>query len=199
MPKLDLDAIEQTNRTGYPPPFDERRRRAAGTAASRRPTGLTDFGVSHVMLEARRLVVSQRHWHDGEDEFLVMLEGEAVLVEDDGGTVLRAGDCRGLAQGQRQRPSPDQRQRRGLRLRRVRRRRPIPAAAIPTSTCMFTADETTSTRTARLIRQAPGGSSYCSITHGSSCACVDPFLDVRVRQHRLHVERRRTAAPGRRR
>ena len=23
MPKVDLDAIEQTNRTGYPPPFDE--------------------------------------------------------------------------------------------------------------------------------------------------------------------------------
>ena len=27
---------------------------------------------------------SQRHWHNGEDEFLVMLSGEAVLVEDDG-------------------------------------------------------------------------------------------------------------------
>ena len=23
MPKIDLDAIEQVNRTGYPPPFDE--------------------------------------------------------------------------------------------------------------------------------------------------------------------------------
>ena len=23
MPKLDLDAIEQINRTGYPPPFNE--------------------------------------------------------------------------------------------------------------------------------------------------------------------------------
>ena len=35
---------------------------------------------------------SQRHWHEGEDEFLVMLEGEAVLVEDEGETVLGAGD-----------------------------------------------------------------------------------------------------------
>jgi uncharacterized cupin superfamily protein len=35
---------------------------------------------------------SQRHWHGEEDELLVMLAGEAVLVEDDGETVLRAGD-----------------------------------------------------------------------------------------------------------
>ena len=36
---------------------------------------------------------SQRHWHEGEDEFVVMLEGEAVLVEEEGETILRAGDC----------------------------------------------------------------------------------------------------------
>ena len=37
---------------------------------------------------------SQRHWHDGEDEFLVMLEGEAVLVEDEAATVLRPATAR---------------------------------------------------------------------------------------------------------
>jgi len=36
---------------------------------------------------------SQRHWHDGEDEFLVMLTGEAVLIDDSGETLLRLGDC----------------------------------------------------------------------------------------------------------
>ena len=36
MPKIDLDAIEQINRTGYPPPFDQQVA-GAGTAASRRP------------------------------------------------------------------------------------------------------------------------------------------------------------------
>ena len=35
---------------------------------------------------------SQRHWHAGEDELVVMLSGEAVLVDDHGETVLRAGD-----------------------------------------------------------------------------------------------------------
>ena len=45
MPKVDLDAIEQTNRTGYPPPFNEavqgRWYRRLGPAS-----GLSDFGVS---------------------------------------------------------------------------------------------------------------------------------------------------------
>ena len=91
MPKIDLDSIEQVNRTGYPPPFDKDvsgrwYRRLAPT------TGLTDFGASHVVLKPGAWS-SQRHWHDGEDEFLVMLSGEAVLVEDDGETVLRPGDC----------------------------------------------------------------------------------------------------------
>src|SRR5204863_336470 len=35
---------------------------------------------------------SQRHWHDSEDELLVMLSGEAVLVEDSGRSVLAPGD-----------------------------------------------------------------------------------------------------------
>ena len=97
MPKLDLDAIEQVNRTGYPPPFNQqvagrwyRRLAPAG--------GLTDFGVSHVVLKPGAWS-SQRHWHNGEDEFLVMLSGEAVLVEDDGRTVLKPGDCAAWPKG----------------------------------------------------------------------------------------------------
>lgn len=90
MPKVDLGSIRQTNRTGYPPPFSEdvagRLYRRVGKA-----TGLTEIGVSHVVLEPGA-ISSQRHWHEGLDEFLVMLDGEAVLVEDDGETVLKAGD-----------------------------------------------------------------------------------------------------------
>ncbi|HEX8365892.1 MAG TPA: cupin domain-containing protein [Allosphingosinicella sp.] len=91
MPKLDLDSIEQVNRTGYPAPFDE----AVGGRWYRRLApagGLTEFGVSHVVLKPGAWS-SQRHWHAGEDEFLVMVAGEAVLVDDDGDHVLRAGDC----------------------------------------------------------------------------------------------------------
>ena len=91
MPKLDLDAIEQINRTGYPPPYNapmaKRHYRRLAPAS-----GLSDFGVSHVVLEPGG-ISSQRHWHEGEDEFVVMLDGEAMLIEDEGETIMRAGDC----------------------------------------------------------------------------------------------------------
>jgi uncharacterized cupin superfamily protein len=90
LPKIDLETIEQTNRTSYPAPFDqqvaERWFRRVGRAA-----GLTEIGVSHVVLQPGAWS-SQRHWHEGTDEFVVMLEGEAVLIEDDRETVLRPGD-----------------------------------------------------------------------------------------------------------
>jgi uncharacterized cupin superfamily protein len=97
MPKIDLESIEQVNRTGYPTPFNkdvEGRwyRRLAPVS------GLTDFGASHVTLKPGAWS-SQRHWHNGEDEFLVMLSGEGVLVEDDGRTVLHVGDCAAWPKG----------------------------------------------------------------------------------------------------
>jgi uncharacterized cupin superfamily protein len=97
MPKVDLAAIPQVNRTGYPPPFD---REVAGRWYRRLApaAGMTDFGVSHVALKPGAWS-SQRHWHNGEDEFLVILEGEAVLVEDDGRTILRSGDCAAWPKG----------------------------------------------------------------------------------------------------
>jgi uncharacterized cupin superfamily protein len=97
MPKLDLESIEQVNRTGYPPPFDKD---VQGRCYRRLApvSGLTDFGVSHVTLKPGAWS-SQRHWHNGEDEFLVMVAGEAVLVEDDGRTVLRPGDCAAWPKG----------------------------------------------------------------------------------------------------
>ena len=90
MPKLDLGAIQQTNTTGYPAPFNaevEGRwyRRLAPVA------GLTRMGASHVVLKPGAWS-SQRHWHEAEDELLVMLEGEAVLIEDEGESLIRPGD-----------------------------------------------------------------------------------------------------------
>jgi len=91
MPKIDIESIEQTSSTGYPMPFaaEMGRRHYRRLAPA---SGLSDIGVSRVVLEPGG-VSSQRHWHEGIDEFLVVLEGEAVLVEDDQETVLRAGDC----------------------------------------------------------------------------------------------------------
>jgi len=102
MPKIDLDALPQSNATGYPDPFD---RAVAGRWWRRlaRAGGLTEMGASHVVLKPGAWS-SQRHWHAEVDELLVMLSGEAVLVEDandenGGETVLRAGDVAAWPKG----------------------------------------------------------------------------------------------------
>lgn len=97
MPKLDLDTIPQANTTGYPDPFDQA---VAGRWFRRLapPAGLTAMGASHVVLKPGGWS-SQRHWHDEEDELVVMLTGEAVLVEDEGETLLRAGDVAAFPMG----------------------------------------------------------------------------------------------------
>lgn len=97
MPKLDLNAIPQTNATGYPPQYaaavQGRQYRRLAPAS-----GLADFGASHVVL-APGAWSSQRHWHEAEDELVVMLAGEAVLVDDSGETLMRAGDIAAFPKG----------------------------------------------------------------------------------------------------
>ena len=98
MPKLVLDAIPQTNATGYPPPYDaavEGRwyRRLAPAA------GLTLMGASHVTL-APGAYSSQRHWHRGQDELVVMLAGAAVLIDDAGETPVGPGDVLAFPAGE---------------------------------------------------------------------------------------------------
>ncbi len=97
MPKIILDDIPQSNATGYPAPFDaavsgrwHRRLAPAG--------GLTQMGASHVVLKPGAWS-SQRHWHDGEDELVVMISGMALLVDDTGETLLRAGDVAAFPAG----------------------------------------------------------------------------------------------------
>lgn len=98
MPRIDLDSIAQRNDTGYPGAHArlvQQRwvRRLAPVA------GLSDFGVSHVVLKPGA-ASSQRHWHEDEDEFLVMLSGEAMLVEEGARTLLRAGDMAAFPKGE---------------------------------------------------------------------------------------------------
>ena len=97
MPKVELEQIEQVNRTGYPAPFDQP---VAGRWYRRvAPAGrLTEMTASHVTLKPGGWS-SQRHRHEGEDELVVMLSGEAVLIEDHGETMLRVGDIATFAKG----------------------------------------------------------------------------------------------------
>lgn len=98
MPKIDIDKAPTRFGSGYPPPYDgpcrERRRWQLGDAA-----GLTQFGVNLQRLPPGQWS-SQRHWHTAEDEFVWILEGEVVLVTDEGEQILRAGDCAGFKAGE---------------------------------------------------------------------------------------------------
>ncbi|MFZ1775313.1 MAG: cupin domain-containing protein [Rhizobiaceae bacterium] len=91
MPKLDLSSVPEKGGTGYPPQYAAitagRFRKRLGDAG-----GLTQFGVNLCRIEPGS-GSSLRHWHHNEDEFVFMLEGEAVLIEDEGETVLRPGDA----------------------------------------------------------------------------------------------------------
>lgn len=97
MPKLNLDEIAQTNATGYPPQYADKvqgrwYRRLAPAS------GISDFGASHVVLKPGAWS-SQRHWHEGEDELVVMIAGEAVLVDDSGETPMHPGDIAAFPKG----------------------------------------------------------------------------------------------------
>ncbi len=59
--------------------------------------GLTQFGV-HLETLHPGARSSVRHWHEAEDEFVYVISGELVLIEDEE-TVLRAGEAAGWAAG----------------------------------------------------------------------------------------------------
>jgi uncharacterized cupin superfamily protein len=60
--------------------------------------GLTQFGVNLVILEPGAKS-SLRHWHRHEDEFVMVTQGELVLVQDEGEYVMRPGDCAAFPAG----------------------------------------------------------------------------------------------------
>jgi len=95
--KIDVPNAPKRIGSGYPAPFDEpckdRERTRLGAAAK-----LTQFGVNRLRLGPGQWS-SQRHWHSHEDEFIYVLDGEVVLVTDDGEARLVAGDCVGFPAG----------------------------------------------------------------------------------------------------
>jgi uncharacterized cupin superfamily protein len=97
MPKLDISTVPARQGVGYPAQFAKftvgRLRKRLGDAG-----GLTDFGVNLTSLPPGNWS-SQRHWHSHEDEFVYVLEGQLVLIEDGGETVLNAGDCAAFPKG----------------------------------------------------------------------------------------------------
>ena len=93
MPKIDILKIPVESVVGYPDPFwkalQGRSRQRLGNAV-----GLSQLGVNLTTLKPGAWS-AQRHWHENEDEFIFVLEGELVLCEDNGETVLKPGDAAG--------------------------------------------------------------------------------------------------------
>ncbi len=97
MPRIDIAALPVVATTSYPEPF---RAIVAGRSWKRlgAAADLTQFGVNLVTLVPGG-ASSARHWHEKEDEFVYMLEGELVLIENEGETVMRPGDAAGFKAG----------------------------------------------------------------------------------------------------
>jgi uncharacterized cupin superfamily protein len=94
---FDPLSLPESNATRYPEPY----RSTAKKRWNRRlgdHSGLKNFGVNITRIEPGGQS-SQRHWHLLEDEFVYVLEGEAVLVTDAGEEVLAAGMCAGFPAG----------------------------------------------------------------------------------------------------
>jgi uncharacterized cupin superfamily protein len=97
MPKIDIAKAVVRRKSVYPQPYAQitegREKAALGNVA-----GLTQFGVNLTRLKPGA-ASALRHWHEHEDEFVYVVEGELALIEDDGETILKAGDSAGFKAG----------------------------------------------------------------------------------------------------
>ena len=60
--------------------------------------GITQFGANLVTL-APGALSSLRHWHEQQDEFLVVVSGTCTLIDDHGETTLGMGECAAFPAG----------------------------------------------------------------------------------------------------
>lgn len=97
MPRIDPAHVPVKTGSIYPEPYAAM---MAGRSSLRlgEAGGLTQFGANLVTLEPGALS-SLRHWHEAEDEFVMVIEGELILVEDAGETPMRPGDCAAFPAG----------------------------------------------------------------------------------------------------
>jgi uncharacterized cupin superfamily protein len=97
MPKIDMAKIPAQAIASYPkefaPVISGRAKQRIGDAV-----GLTQFGVNITRIKPHS-ASALRHAHKNEDEFIYMLEGELVLHENHGETVLKRGDAAGFKAG----------------------------------------------------------------------------------------------------
>ncbi len=102
-----------------------REKRALGDAL-----GLTRIGANLTTLPAGK-ESAMRHWHTREDELIFIVEGEVVLITDQGEQLLTAGTCAGFPAGVANGHQLVNRSDRDVRYLEVSNRDPEDTAAYP--------------------------------------------------------------------
>jgi uncharacterized cupin superfamily protein len=97
MPKIDLAKVPVKTGSIYPEPYAAQMQGRSSLRLGQ-AGGLTQFGANLVIL-APGARSSLRHWHRNEDEFVMVTEGECVLVQDAGETLMLPGDCAAFPAG----------------------------------------------------------------------------------------------------
>jgi len=97
MPVIDPARVPVRTGSIYPEPYGAMMQGRSSLRLGE-AGGLTQFGVNLVMLEPGAMS-ALRHWHQHEDEFVMVTAGECTLVQDAGETVLRPGDCAAFPAG----------------------------------------------------------------------------------------------------
>ncbi|MBI01118.1 MAG: transcriptional regulator [Chloroflexi bacterium] len=98
MPKIDYAEIQTRYGSSYPGVLknicDGCERKSIGDHV-----GLTQFGCNFTRLRPGA-ATSLRHWHEKEDELVIVLEGKVVLIDDFGETILHRGESAGFRAGE---------------------------------------------------------------------------------------------------
>lgn len=97
LPAFDPLSLPESNASAIPPPFDAPNRKRWNRRLGAH-VGLTSFGVNLCRVEPGGQT-SYRHAHTVQDEFVWVLEGEAVLRTDVGEQTLTTGQCAAFKAG----------------------------------------------------------------------------------------------------
>ncbi|MDJ0708094.1 MAG: cupin domain-containing protein [Leptolyngbyaceae cyanobacterium MO_188.B28] len=91
---IDPQAVPDRTGTNYPASF---KTRVAGRSKKRvgNAAGLKNFGVNWVTL-APGASSALRHWHEKQDEFVYIIQGELILITNDGEHILKSGMMAGF-------------------------------------------------------------------------------------------------------
>ncbi len=97
LPAFDPLSLPESNATGYPQPYAEDQKKRFNRRLGNH-VGLTNFGVNLTRILPGGQS-SALHGHSRQDEFVWVLEGEAVLETEAGEQLLRPGQCAGFPAG----------------------------------------------------------------------------------------------------